>query len=162
MISESNKFKIEKSGTGIHNSYADMSFVEKNGTGIRGCRKSMIEKSGTGIRSLSSAMMVALAVAASPNLVAQEGAGGYVLVDSGEATISINNDSFSTSGMAEIESGYSVVPLAIVDGSHLKDRIAALDAQSEGSGTGFSESEGSGTGFADSEGSGTGQPSSEG
>ena len=164
MMFKRNKFMIEKSGTGLQNSHVDMDLVEKNGTGISrfNCGSPLIEKNGTGIQALSSAILLALAVSASTNLMAQERSGGYVLVDGSETTISINNELFSTSGTAEITAGYTIVPLRIVDGSHLKSRVAAMAAQSEGSGTGFADSEGSGTGFTDSEGSGTGRPSSEG
>lgn len=154
---------IEKNGTGIQVADLGATDIEKSGTGIR--RRSgfqaLVEKNGTGIRAVSSGLML-LAISLASASVAQERAAGYVIVESERATISINNEMFSSSGQAAVFDGYSAIPMKIIDSRQLDLRFAALNPLSEGSGTGRPDSEGSGTGSPDSEGSGTGRPDSEG
>lgn len=154
---------IEKNGTGIQMAEIGSTGVEKSGTGIgrRSGLRALVEKNGTGIRALSGGMML-LAMSMATASMAQERASGYVLVEGEQATISINNPMFSSSGQAAVFDGYSAIPMKIIDARQLDLRFAAMNPFSEGSGTGRPDSEGSGTGSPLSEGSGTGSPLSEG
>ena len=154
---------IEKNGTGIQMAEVGATGVEKSGTGIRrrGGLRALVEKNGTGMRAISSAVML-LAMSMATASVAQERVSGYVIVEGEQATISINNAMFSSSGQAAVFEGYSAIPMKIIDARQLDRRFAALNPMSEGSGTGSPFSEGSGTGRPGSEGSGTGSPFSEG
>lgn len=154
---------IEKNGTGIQMIEHGFTDVEKSGTGIgrRSRLSAMVEKNGTGIRAISSGILL-LAMSMATGVAAQERAAGYVIVEGGQATISINNDMFTSSGQAAVYEGYSAIPMKIIDTRQLDMRFAAMNPLSEGSGTGAPDSEGSGTGSPDSEGSGTGSPASEG
>ena len=154
---------IEKNGTGIQMAEVGSTGVEKSGTGIRrrGGLRALVEKNGTGMRAISSAVML-LAMSMATASVAQERVSGYVIVEGEQATISINNAMFSSSGQAAVFEGYSAIPMKIIDARQLDRRFAALNPMSEGSGTGSPFSEGSGTGRPGSEGSGTGSPTSEG
>lgn len=156
---------IEKNGTGMQMTAQCSTTVEKNGTGIagRGLLRALTDVNGLGIRSLSSGIVMALAIGVSAVTMAQPRSEGYVLIENDQITLSLNNELFSSSGQAVVESDYSVVPLKIIDANHLDTRFSAMQSLSEGSGTGESvDIEGSGTGGPSSEGSGTGKPTSEG
>ncbi|MEX2498561.1 MAG: hypothetical protein WD397_06755 [Wenzhouxiangellaceae bacterium] len=156
---------IEKNGTGMQMTEQCSTTIEKNGTGIagRGLLKAMADGNSLRIRFLSSGIVMALAIGVSAVTMAQPGSEGYVLIENDQITLSLNNELFSSSGQAVVESGYSVIPLKIIDANHLDTRFDAMQPLSEGSGTGDSvDIEGSGTGGPSSEGSGTGKPTSEG